>query len=83
VGLVIETRPDYVDEAEVTRLRRLGVTKVQIGVQSCDDEILLKNKRGHTVGQTRQAFRLLRAGGIKIQRTGCPTCSAQRAIGSR
>jgi elongator complex protein 3 len=66
VGLVIETRPDYVDAAEVTRLRRLGVTKVQIGVQSLDDDILLHNKRGHTVEQTRQAFRLLRAGGLKI-----------------
>jgi elongator complex protein 3 len=66
VGLVIETRPDYVDEREVIRLRQLGVTKVQVGVQSCDDEILLKNKRGHTVEQTRQAFRLLRAGGFKI-----------------
>ena len=66
VGLVIETRPDYVDAAEVTRLRRLGVTKVQIGVQSLDDDILLRNKRGHTVEQTRQAFRLLRAAGFKI-----------------
>jgi elongator complex protein 3 len=66
VGLVIETRPDYVDAAEVTRLRRLGVTKVQIGVQSVDDELLARNKRGHTVEQTRQAFRLLRAGGFKI-----------------
>lgn len=66
VGLVVETRPDYVDEAEVIRLRRLGVTKVQIGVQSMDDEILLRNKRGHTVDQTRRAFRLLRAGGLKI-----------------
>ncbi len=66
VGLVIETRPDYIDRAEVIRLRRLGVTKVQIGVQSLDDDLLLRNKRGHTVEQTRQAFRLLRAGGLKI-----------------
>ncbi len=34
VGLVIETRPDYIDAAEVQRLRRLGVTKVQLGAQS-------------------------------------------------
>jgi len=32
------------------------VTKVQIGVQSCDDEILLKNKRGHTVEQRGKRF---------------------------
>ncbi len=67
VGLVIETRPDYVDAAEVRRLRRLGVTKVQLGAQSCDDHILELNKRGHTVEQTRQAVKLLRAAGFKIQ----------------
>jgi elongator complex protein 3 len=67
VGLVVETRPDYIDAAEVQRLRRLGVTKVQLGAQSCDDDILALNKRGHTVEQTRQAVTLLRAAGFKVQ----------------
>jgi len=67
VGLVIETRPDYIDVAEVGRLRRLGVTRVQLGAQSCDDRILELNQRGHTVEQTRQAIKLLRAAGFKIQ----------------
>lgn len=67
VGLVIETRPDYIDAAEVRRLRSYGVTKVQLGAQSCDDHILDLNKRGHTVEQTRQAVTLLRAAGFKIQ----------------
>ena len=67
VGLVVETRPDYVDAAEVRRLRSYGVTKVQLGAQSCADAILELNKRGHTVEQTRQAVTLLRAAGFKIQ----------------
>jgi len=66
VGLVIETRPDYVDAAEVRRLRSYGVTKVQLGAQSLDDRILDLNRRGHTVAQTRQAVRLLRAAGFKL-----------------
>jgi elongator complex protein 3 len=66
VGLVVETRPDYVDAAEVQRLRRLGVTKVQLGVQSLDDRILALNRRGHTVEQTRRAIMLLRAAGFKL-----------------
>jgi elongator complex protein 3 len=66
VGLVIETRPDYIDAEEVKRLRRYGVTKVQIGAQSLDDHILDLNKRGHSVEQTRQAVTLLRAAGFKI-----------------
>ncbi len=39
VGLVVETRPDWVTPDEIRHLRMLGVTKVQIGVQSLDDEI--------------------------------------------
>ncbi len=66
VGLVIETRPDCITPQEVHRLRWLGVTKVQLGVQSLDDEILARNKRGHTVAQTRAAMRLLRLAGFKI-----------------
>jgi elongator complex protein 3 len=66
VGLAIETRPDHVDGNELAWLRRLGVTKVQLGAQSFDEHILELNQRGHTVEKTRQAVALLRAGGFKI-----------------
>jgi len=66
VGLVIETRPDEITPKELAWLRTLGVTKVQMGVQSLDDEILAMNKRGHTVAQALQATALLRAAGFKI-----------------
>lgn len=66
VGLVLETRPDHVDEREVVRLRRLGATKIQLGVQSLDDRILSMNRRGHDVEATRSAFALLRRAGFKI-----------------
>jgi elongator complex protein 3 len=66
VGLVIETRPDHIDQQEIAWLRSLGVTKVQMGAQSFDDHILEMNKRGHTVEQTYQAVALLRAAGFKI-----------------
>lgn len=66
VGLVVETRPDNISEAEVKRIRRLGCTKTQIGVQSLQDDVLKKNHRGHTVAATRRAFRLLRQAGFKI-----------------
>lgn len=66
VGLVIETRPDHVDLRELTWLRQLGVTKVQLGAQSLDDHILELNQRGHTVEETHKAVALLRAAGFKI-----------------
>ncbi|MGB3716932.1 MAG: tRNA uridine(34) 5-carboxymethylaminomethyl modification radical SAM/GNAT enzyme Elp3 [Candidatus Promineifilaceae bacterium] len=66
VGLVVETRPDHIDEDELRWFRYLGVTKVQIGVQSLDDRILKLNNRGESVADTRKAVRLLRLGGFKI-----------------
>ena len=66
VGLVVETRPDHISPAEVLRVRRLGCTKVQIGVQSLDDSVLRLNQRGHDAAATRRAFALLRQAGFKI-----------------
>jgi len=66
VGLVLETRPDYITETEILNLRRFGATKVQIGVQSLDDEILKLNRRGINVAQIARSFKLLREAGFKI-----------------
>ena len=66
VGLVVETRPDWINPDEIRRLRRLGVTKVQIGVQSLDDDVLTLNKRGHTLADVKQALGLLRTAGFKL-----------------
>jgi len=66
VGLVVETRQDHVDVDELRWLRYLGVTKVQVGIQSLDEHILAINNRGHDVQSTRDAFRLLRLAGFKI-----------------
>ncbi len=66
VGLVIETRPDEITPKELAWLRKLGVTKVQMGVQSLDDRILELNKRGHTVAEALRATALLRAASFKI-----------------
>ncbi len=66
VGLVVETRPDHISVEEVLRIRRLGGTKVQIGFQSLNDEVLRLNKRGHDVAATHRAVNLLRRVGFKI-----------------
>ena len=66
VGLVVETRPDWVTPAEIAHMRGLGVTKVQLGVQSLDDRILSLNERGHDIEAVRRAVRLLRAAGFKL-----------------
>lgn len=67
VGLSLETRPDFITESELIKLRRLGCTKVQLGLQSLSDNILKLNLRGHTTKTSKQAVKLLRLFGFKIQ----------------
>lgn len=66
VGLVVETRPDAITPEALTLIRRLGATKIQMGVQSTDQRILDLNERHITVGRIGEAFDLLRAFGFKI-----------------
>ncbi len=66
VGLSIETRPDYITPEEIRRLRNYGVTKVEIGVQHLDDNILAETKRDMTRADIARATELLRDAGIKV-----------------
>jgi elongator complex protein 3 len=66
IGIAIETRPDWIDEAEILRLRRYGVTRVEIGYQTTDDRINEINKRGHGNLESIRATRLLKDAGIKV-----------------
>ena len=66
VGLVIETRPDAITPVALTTIRRLGATKIQMGIQSLDQGILDANERRITVGQIERAFTLVRLFGFKI-----------------
>lgn len=66
VGLTLETRPDYITPAEAQRMRELGATRVELGIQTINDDILKLNQRGHTVKQAVEAIRILRDQGFKI-----------------
>lgn len=66
VGLTIETRPDYLNIKEVKRLRELGVTRVELGVQSIYDDILFLNNRQTTTEKTIEATKLLKNAGFKV-----------------
>ncbi len=65
VGLVVETRPDAVTPKRLAMLRRLGCTKLQMGIQSLDERILAANHRGIGIDRMQQAFELARIFGFK------------------
>ncbi len=66
IWLTIETRPEYVTDENCQFRRELGVTRIEMWVQSLDENVLKLNKRGHTVQQAREACHKLRQYGFKF-----------------
>lgn len=66
VGLVIETRPDTISIQNLALLRHLGCTKIQMGIQSVNADILKQNKRTISIETIKESFSLLRIFGFKI-----------------
>ena len=66
IGVTIETRPDYVTPQEISRLLELGVTRVEIGVQTLEDAVLDLIVRDHGTAAVRQATKWLKDAGFKV-----------------
>jgi elongator complex protein 3 len=66
IGLTIETRPEYVTDENCQYWRTLGVTRIEMGIQSLFDDVLDANKRGHSVEQIRIAMHRLRQYAFKV-----------------
>lgn len=65
-GIRISTRPDCIDDDILDILARYGVTAIELGCQSMDDEVLLLNKRGHTESDIVKAVELIRARSFEL-----------------
>jgi oxygen-independent coproporphyrinogen III oxidase len=60
----IEANPGSVSARKAILLRKLGVTRISLGVQSWDDGLLKLLGREHSAKQAEQSFRLLRTVGF-------------------
>ncbi len=65
-GLCIETRPDWCQQEQVERMLEFGTTRVELGVQTLDDEIYRLVRRGHKVEDVVKATKLLKEHGFKV-----------------
>lgn len=65
-GIRISTRPDFIDDEILTLLKKYGVTSIELGAQSMDDEVLLANLRGHTADDVVRASRLIKDYGFEL-----------------
>jgi len=66
VGITFETRPDYCKVEDVNRMLNMGVTRVELGVQTIYNYIYQRIKRGHSVKDVIESNRVLRDSGIKV-----------------
>ncbi len=66
IGLTIETRPDWFRLCHVDTALRFGATRVELGVQTVFDDVLVQMNRGHTVTDTVMATRIAKNSGFKI-----------------
>lgn len=66
IGLTLETRPDCVNLSIGNFMLKLGATRVELGIQSTDDKVLKFVKRGHGTKESKDAIKLLKDLGFKI-----------------
>ena len=66
IWLTIETRPDLVSHENCKFWRELWVTRVEMWIQSTNDEVLKLNKRWHDVQKIKEAIHIMRQYWLKI-----------------
>lgn len=65
-GIRISTRPDAIDEEILGILKGYRVKAIELGAQSTDDAVLIKNNRGHNRSDIINASRLIRENGFSL-----------------
>lgn len=82
-GIRISTRPDYIDAERIDLLKKYGVTVVELGAQSMNDDVLKASGRGHNARQTVEATQLLQESEMDVvlqMMTGLPGDSPEGAM---
>ena len=82
-GIRLSTRPDYIDEVILEQLKKYGVTTIELGVQSLDDDVLRAANRGHTAKDVYSAVKLIKEYNFSLglqMMTGLPGDTDKKAI---
>jgi elongator complex protein 3 len=83
VGITVETRPDWSRKGHVDHMLSMGVTRVEIGVQTLYDDVYERIHRDHTVADVVEATQTLKDSGLKVgyhMMLGLPGCNASRDL---
>lgn len=82
-GIQLSTRPDYITPEILDNLQRHGVSLIELGAQSLDDEVLQAAHRGHTVQQVQEASAMIREHGFELglqMMIGLPGDTKEKAL---
>ena len=65
-GIRLSTRPDYVDENTLLFLNKFPVKVIELGIQSLDNEVLIRSRRGYTSDEAIIACRRVKHMGFSL-----------------
>ncbi len=65
-GIRCSTRPDCIDREVLDILKRCGMTTIELGAQSMDNEVLSLNRRGHDSEAVKWASALIKEYGFRL-----------------
>jgi elongator complex protein 3 (tRNA carboxymethyluridine synthase) len=83
VGITVETRPDWSRWEHVDHMLLMGVTRVEIGVQTLYDDVYERIHRDHTVADVIEATQTLKDSALKVgyhMMLGLPGCDPDRDL---
>ena len=79
----LSTRPDYINQEILDYLKNYKVKTIELGVQSMEDDVLRRSKRGHDVLSVTNASKLIKKNGFKLglqMMVGLPNSTRQIEI---
>ncbi len=82
-GIRLSTRPDCINDKILSNCKSYGVTAIELGVQSADEEVLSLSNRGHTFEDVKKASELIHKYEIELglqMMTGLPGDTFQKSI---
>ncbi|MBE7051056.1 MAG: radical SAM protein [Ruminococcaceae bacterium] len=82
-GIRCSTRPDCISEEILDVCKAYGMTAIELGVQSTDEEVLLASNRGHSFEDVKKASELIKERGIELglqMMTGLPGDTKEKSV---
>lgn len=82
-GIRMSTRPDYISDEIIEILSHYPIKTVELGLQSMDDAVLCRSKRGHSALDAKKACKMIKAAGYQLigqMMIGLPDSTLEKEI---